>query len=287
MDFPVSSLVPPAFEKPLSDQAIIEKSKTVLDVIVKGDPKPAIKWFKDDKQITSSKKIQITETSLTILSTTLDDAGVYKIVAENEAGSSFSTASLDVTNAPVFIGDLLPKTAMAIENQPYSLQVQAQGIPPPDVVFFKDDDEIKGSDTLAIQKTDKSHSLLFKNATTTDKGTYKVVASNTAGQVEAECLLDVMTSPVIVRGLKDQTVRLHEDLELSIEIQGESKAVAIWKFNDKDVTEFKNVELKSEGQMHSLFIKTIEVAQEGTYEVTVSNDAGVYTSTAQVFVQGE
>ena len=279
-----SILVPPEFVKTLSNQAIIEKSQTTLEVEVTGEPQPSIKWYKDDIELVSNKKIQIAGSSLTIISTDLEDAGTYKAVAENQAGSTSSSASLDVSNAPVFVGELLPATGTAIENKAYSLEVQAQGVPEPEVVFFKNGNQIQDNESYSIQKLEKSHKLSIKSVAEDDRGLYKVKASNTAGHVEAECNLDVVTLPEIIRGLEDQTVKLHEDMQLSIEIRG--MASISWTINDKDANEFKNIELKSDGQIHTLFISKVEVAQEGIYKVTTSNDAGSYTSTANIFVQG-
>ena len=274
----------------LVEQAVEEKSDAVLKVVVKGDPKPLLKWFKNEKEITMDSHFKIDGSddahSLRILNTVVDDSGVYKVTAENSAGVTVSTANLQVTNAPFFIG-ALPTNATAIENKPYQLQVQAKGVPTPEVVFYKDDNKIAESEKIMIQTSDKNHVLSLKNAELQDRGVYKCIATNQAGQVESECNLDVLSSPTIVQGLKDQTVTQQEDLMLMIETPGNCISSVNWKFNGRDVREFPNMEPKSDASMHTLTVHKIEQSQEGVYEAQASNDAGSFSSSAKIVVLGK
>ena len=261
-----------------------------FEVVVTGDPKPFVTWYRDECKLASNEKYEISTFddthNLKILLTDLSDVGTYKVEAENSGGISTSTASLQVTLAPTFSMEL-PKHVTAIENKPYSFEVQAQGIPPPSISFYKNDAEIMESESIAIQENDKIHTLCLKNVTETDKGNYKVVALNSVGQVASNCVLDVLNSPNVVQGLSDLRVRNYQDVTLTIQIQGDSLANVTWKCNGKNVEEHVNMTATSNGLIHTLSINKIEISQGGNYEVTISNDAGSYSSTANIMVEGK
>ena len=119
--------VPPYFEIELVEQAVEEKSEANLKVMVKGDPKPLLKWYKNDKELSMDNHYKVEGSndinSLRILNTVVDDTGIYKVTAENSAGVSVSSANLQVTNAPIFLG-ALPTNATAIENKLFQLHIQ-------------------------------------------------------------------------------------------------------------------------------------------------------------------
>ena len=65
-----------------------------------GKPEPSIKWFRDDKEISSGKAYQTSykkgHVSLKIFKCKSSDSAKYKCVAQNECGTAVSTAQLVV-----------------------------------------------------------------------------------------------------------------------------------------------------------------------------------------------
>ena len=65
-------------------------STIFIEVTVAGQPRPLVNWFHNDVKIEESQRVS-TETaegwsSLKVKATTADDAGTYKVTAENAAG---------------------------------------------------------------------------------------------------------------------------------------------------------------------------------------------------------
>ena len=103
-------------EKPIIDleeKYLAQKLRTGSDMtipaLVKGYPKPKITWYKETTEIKSSKRQTIeintittteTKTILKVQQLTREDSGRYKIVAENNAGSSSVECNIKVIDKP-------------------------------------------------------------------------------------------------------------------------------------------------------------------------------------------
>lgn len=72
-----------------------------VEVPVSGTPRPEIQWLKDSKLLTTDKRVQTDfvedKAILTINKATSDDAGIYTIVAENDAGEDEVEIIVEVT----------------------------------------------------------------------------------------------------------------------------------------------------------------------------------------------
>ncbi|XP_043859079.1 LOW QUALITY PROTEIN: immunoglobulin-like and fibronectin type III domain-containing protein 1 [Dromiciops gliroides] len=74
-----------------------------MSCAVKGEPRPRVSWFKDDKSLEGNPNVYSTDVmgvcSLVIPSVTPKDSGQYKAVAENSLGQAVSKATLIVTES--------------------------------------------------------------------------------------------------------------------------------------------------------------------------------------------
>lgn len=77
-----------------ADRAVVQNRSTTLTVSGEGSPRPTIQWFVDDIPIPGA-----TESTFTIPSMQLTDAGVYKAILSNEFGSASSRGAV-VTYVP-------------------------------------------------------------------------------------------------------------------------------------------------------------------------------------------
>ena len=73
-------------------------STIYIEVNVSGQPRPTVSWFHNDAKVEESNRVG-TETadgwsSIKVKATTIDDAGTYKVTAENAAG--FDSAEFKV-----------------------------------------------------------------------------------------------------------------------------------------------------------------------------------------------
>lgn len=72
-----------------------------LECTVGGTPELMAKWFKDGRELASSRKHQITfynkVATLRVLSADMDDRGLYSFEVQNEVGKSSCTLSVNVS----------------------------------------------------------------------------------------------------------------------------------------------------------------------------------------------
>lgn len=97
----------PEFTTKLEDVHTTDGGKAQFTVVVTGQPKPEVTWYKDNTLVEEAEEFQITHegdvSTLTIPDVYPEDAGTYKVVAKNEVGSVTSTAVLFVESMYSFV----------------------------------------------------------------------------------------------------------------------------------------------------------------------------------------
>ena len=77
-----------------------EGDDVTLNVTVKGKPSPQVEWYKDDKPLRKTSRLDVKargdKFSLVILKVTPDDSGLYKCVASSKAGSVARTFEVNI-----------------------------------------------------------------------------------------------------------------------------------------------------------------------------------------------
>lgn len=90
----------PEIEAPVEGIIVKEGEEITFEVVVKGNPKPEIDWFKDERMILETSKRDIKKRGdsyqVMVLSSTLDDTGIYKCVAGNKLGQTSKTIDVQV-----------------------------------------------------------------------------------------------------------------------------------------------------------------------------------------------
>ena len=79
-------------------------SSIFIEVNIAGQPRPAVSWFHNDVKVEESNRVSTEAaegwSSLKVKATTVDDAGTYKVTAENTAG--FDSSEFRVTVKGIF-----------------------------------------------------------------------------------------------------------------------------------------------------------------------------------------
>lgn len=94
----------PIFLQELKDTAVSIGHDFLLKVVVTGNPRPHLTWYKEKIPLASiKKKVKEEEEeedygSLQIFNSKVADAGVYSCVATNKHGEAVSTATVTVTD---------------------------------------------------------------------------------------------------------------------------------------------------------------------------------------------
>lgn len=78
----------------------VEGGEVTLNVTVKGKPRPDVEWFKDDKPLRKTSRVDIKSRgdkfSAVLMNVTPDDSGLYKCVASSKAGSVTRTFEVNI-----------------------------------------------------------------------------------------------------------------------------------------------------------------------------------------------
>lgn len=108
----IEQKVPPSFTKKPSETLQETEGKLVkLEARVAGSQPMIVNWYKDDKEIFSSDRYDMTFKSsiavMVIKSSSSSDSGTYTCKVTNEAGSASLQVSAQITGAFLFLDCML------------------------------------------------------------------------------------------------------------------------------------------------------------------------------------
>ncbi|XP_039287324.1 LOW QUALITY PROTEIN: muscle M-line assembly protein unc-89 [Nilaparvata lugens] len=176
---------------------LTEEGLVSFECKVVGFPTPQLQWFKDGQELKPGDVYQLTGSN---------SLGSYCCIARNCMGEARSTAELtveDIQNQlteeekiqlaainrpPQFQVGL--KSCQAEINQPFRFTVQVTVNPEPVVTWFRDDEELQGSENYSFLK--EAHGfchLSIQRLELIDQAEWKCVATNDYGQSVTSCFL--------------------------------------------------------------------------------------------------
>jgi hypothetical protein len=272
--------------EPEKPQLIIEKRDPVvaaggsamIELQVKGYPKPQVKWSHEGKPIEAGGKYKFLyedeETmSLVIKDVQKEDAGKYQCTAENEIGSDTAEMTLTVKLPPKLKSKIEDVDAHA--DLLLRVPVELEGHPKPTVIFYKDGKEIKKDERVKVVEEGDKIVLVIEKTTLKDTASYSVVATNELAQVSQFFNINVHTKPKILEKLgKDKIVSQGEKVELKIKIESEPEAEVKWFKDDAQITSSDHYVIKKDGDSYILRITGSVTTDAGRYKVKAVNIHG-------------
>ncbi|XP_064214157.1 obscurin isoform X3 [Tribolium castaneum] len=270
-------------EKPV---LIVEKRNPVvnaggsamIELQVKGFPKPQVKWTHEGKPIEAGGKYKFLyedeETmSLVIKDVQKEDAGKYLCTAENEIGSDTAEMTLTVKTPPKLrkkIEDVDAHADLLLE-----IPVEIEGTPRPKVVFYKDGKEIKKDERIKVVEENEKVVLVIEKTMLKDSGSYSIVATNELAQISEFFNLHVHTKPKILEKLgKDKIVSQEEKFELRVKIESEPEAEVKWYKDDAEIKSSDHYVIKKDGETYILKITGAVTTDAARYKVKAVNIHG-------------
>uniref|UniRef100_A0A0N4ZKF6 Obscurin n=1 Tax=Parastrongyloides trichosuri TaxID=131310 RepID=A0A0N4ZKF6_PARTI len=281
----------PKFTKGLEDKTVKEGEEVIFEAQTTEKVR-IVKWYKNGKQISETKRIQIVSSEnsykLIIKETEMEDFGEYKIVLENSAGKIESEAKLKVLSGsdvePMIVKGLVPATVEVGDEHSFRVEVSA---PVRTVKWYKNGQEIQPCKDISMKKINpKKYELTIKEAIIEDIGEWKVVLSNDAGECDSSANLDV-TTPEIVKifeGLKDQDINEGEPLELKAKISGKPRQVR-WYKNGQEVSPSADIKISDVDGEYTFTIPSSKPEDAGIYRVVFTHDKGEIPSSCSVYVK--
>ncbi|XP_061411261.1 obscurin-like [Lethenteron reissneri] len=320
----------PRFVQHLLGLTVEEGYPASFDCVVTGSPAPSVAWYKGNLQLREDDRHMINDgddgsQQLVLTTTGAGDAGVYRCVAENEAGVASSHAELlvvdvlspdcDTRKAAVpraqaedAVETPAPEEPPEFTHELHDLQVAAgaestllsvgvKGSPAPRVYWFKDGQPLPGSERLQLRSDGEQHTLAIALPTADDGGEYTVCASNPAGCIYTSALLVLqgeqkkLTPPRFVERFSNKRVPRGDSVTLAITLEGSPTPDVTWLKEDsaEDVTWIKETSegfrLESAGARHSLTLEAVAPQHAGHYTVIATNPVGQAICTAYVDVR--
>ena len=251
----------------------------MLDLQVKGYPKPDIKWTKDGQEIIAGGRIKYLwedeeSLSLVIKNVTAQDAGTYKISAKNDLGEDTTQIELIVKSAPKFTKKITDFSSYIEQSVEMTVQIQAS--PAPDVKWYKDGHLIEESSRISVKKeSNDTYTLFIKEAKLEDTGSYSVVAKNEISQTSEFWKFDVKCPPKITKKLGEPRVIDEGDtLNLQIEVETVPEPNVVWMKDGKVIVEDERTKIVCDGGKHSLRITGTVSTDAAVYKTEVTNKDG-------------
>ncbi len=292
--------VAPLFSKKPKIKCVDEFSNVLIDCRLVAVPKPLIRWFYDDKEITSSENIKIVtkqdqNTFVTVLSITKvlkKQEGQYKVTATNEVGECSLPIRLKVrTGEPEKPEIVEPiKSAIIREGETITFTTQVIGTPTPKVQWFKDGKEIK--ENIRVDKD--VHSLTIVISTEDDTGEYTLKVTNEVGTAFSGFTLTVEDSgvhyepPIFLERFEKVTVKQNETVTLKAKVHAVPPPEVTWLRKNKPIQSNDKITTEFDGENITLTIKNIDSETDsGDYKCIASNIIGRALHGAKVFVDVE
>ncbi|XP_030853395.1 hemicentin-1 isoform X1 [Strongylocentrotus purpuratus] len=269
-DITLSVHVAPVIEEAVEETFSITIGQTVsLPCEVTGTPPPIVTWYKSGNPISVTSSMVITQDSLDIYSTRPFDTGIYQCVASNVAGNVTRNFRL-IVMIPPSIQDG-PATRTTEVGAHIELECRADGIPLPDITWYKDGEPLGTYNDPRLRKT-AFGTLQIVNVDQEDSGEYACYVSNDAGKASKFVTLTVNLAPILLDSPDSYTSLIRNPVTLQCLAAG---------FPPPDVTWLKNgAPLNQEDVRYyitpsnSLLIASTMREDSGIYTCNVSNTAG-------------
>ncbi|XP_044294657.1 ADAMTS-like protein 3 isoform X3 [Varanus komodoensis] len=163
-----------------------------------GVSSPKYTWTKDGMELKSSEKVVLEDSGkIHILNLTRKEMGVYHCIVENDFGSDMETSMLFYAEAPTILSSIsntsdaklwnlsvpVGGTILARRGANILLGCPVKGLPQPVITWFKKE-SFPGNVSAVANGT-----LLLRNVSGEDTGTYTCTATNALGQAAATTVL--------------------------------------------------------------------------------------------------
>lgn len=190
---------------------------------------------------------------------------------------------------PEFSTELLDKTIE--EGDSVEMQIFVTGTPPPEVVWYKDDQPI----TIyphrrfhAVRYNDVC-SLEIKDARCSDQGNYTCRAKNTAGEVTKSCKLTVTqvtptSPPAFVKQLKDVFIVEGSCTRFDVKVTGMPEPEVSWYKDGQPVKKDEHIEIIHDEDTSALILMYSKADDAGDYTCKAVNEAGDAESSAHLHI---
>lgn len=179
---------------------------------------------------------------------------------------------------PLFTVD--PQDAFGLLKRPLSLRCQADGEPPPLIIWYKDGQQVQSIRERpgTSNKIIKSEELMFLSFEPEDEGIYYCNASNSEGWTKsAHANVRLAYLDPITEGPQDRATSIGENVIMRCKIPRGLPAPVINWYHNAELVQTSSRINRVDGDLH---ISEVQRRDAGTYHCEVRNRAGIRESEA-------
>ncbi|XP_063100238.1 hemicentin-2 isoform X2 [Cavia porcellus] len=272
-DVAVKVLVPPNIEPGPINQAVLENTSITLECLASGVPPPDVSWFKGHQPVSARTGLTVSKDgrSLRIEQAQLSDAGSYRCVASNVAGSTELQYGLRVHVAPqITLAPSLPGPVLL--GAPVRLSCNASGVPSPTLMWLKDGNPVSPAGTPGLQVFPGGRVLALASARTSDSGSYSCVAVSAVGEDRRDVTLQVHVPPSILGEELTISVMANESVTLECRSHAVPPPKLSWQKDSRPLKLRPGIHLSQDKAL--LEVSRAEVGDAGRYTCEALNRAG-------------
>ena len=268
-------ITPPGFSSQPASATANAGALVLLSVTAQGTQPINYQWIKNGSPVSDGGNVfGTTAATLTISSATANDAGSYKCIATNSAGSATSSlATVTVIVPPNIATQPLSQTLNAGTLTVFN--ITATGTAPLSYSWLKNGSAIVSGGKISGAT---SSSLTIASVAAADVGSYSAIVTNSAGTAtSASAVLTVITPPSLSSQPASVTVNAGASAGFTINAQGTAPIGYQWFKNGAPLSDIGNI---SGSTATTLNLLNVASSDAGSYKCVITNAAGSVTSTA-------
>ncbi|KAM5299409.1 LOW QUALITY PROTEIN: hemicentin-2 [Ctenodactylus gundi] len=272
-DVTLKILVPPNIEPGLTNKAVLENTSVTLECLASGVPPPDVSWFKGRQAISARTGVTVLANGrvLRIEQARLSDAGSYRCVASNVAGSTELHYGLRVTVPPrITLPPSLPGPVLL--GTPVRLTCNASGAPSPTLIWLKDGNPVSPAGTPGLQVFPGGRVLTLASARASDSGSYSCVAVNAVGEDRRDVTLQVHVPPSFLGEELNVSVVANASVALECRSHAVPPPTLRWRKDGRPLELRPGVHLSEDKTL--LEVARAELGDAGRYTCEAVNHAG-------------
>ncbi|GAB0178765.1 matrix-remodeling-associated protein 5 [Grus japonensis] len=262
-----------------------------------GEPKPFITWTKvsTGALMTANTRLQRFEVwkngTLLIRNVQLQDRGQYLCTAQNLHGIDKMIIVLTVVAHQPKILLSRYRDVTVYFGETIAMECQASGTPSPHISWIFPDRKILQTVTTTESRImlHENRTLSIKQATFSDRGVYKCVASNAAGADSIAVRLHIAALPPIIQQDKQENISLPLGSSINIHCTAKAAPSPSIRWVVFDGTQIRPSQFVN-GNLFvfpngTLYIRNVSPKDSGTYECVAANMVGAARRTVQLHVK--
>ncbi|NXG06020.1 MXRA5 protein, partial [Sakesphorus luctuosus] len=277
--------------------SILAEADAFIPCDAVGEPKPFITWTKvsTGALMTANTRLQRFEVwkngTLLIRNAQLQDRGQYLCTAQNLHGVDKMIVVLTVVAHQPKILLSRYRDVTVYFGETIAMECQASGTPSPHISWVFPDRKILQTVTTTESRImlNENRTLSIKQATFSDRGVYKCIASNAAGADSIAVRLHIAALPPIIKQDKQENISLPLGSSISIHCTAKAAPSPNIRWVVFDGTQIRPSQFVS-GNLFvfpngTLYIRNVSPKDSGTYECIAANMVGAARRTVQLYVK--